>query len=279
MTLMDGDPCTLDSPFSYPYSNKRKDHWYGAAAPTNPQNGMIWVKNDGTCQFYHNGAWYPLLTAPGFLEGMIIAWIAGYFTDGVNGGYTRVLGAANTVVAVNALLNAQGWYVCDGAVLNLGASTIFNGAGRYLPNLTDDRFIMGDTLAGGIGGSSTMAHTHAAGTYAAANESAHTHSDGTYVVSAHYHTAPASIHDTTRPATTIAWGTDSNTVAFYSSIGVSYGTALGWARTKTATADVTGTSGAGSAHGHTVSGNSGAASVTENRPKFLGCFYIMYVLA
>lgn len=250
MGLNDGDEAVVDSPFPYPYANLRKNHWYGANPPSNPHNGMIWVKNDGTCQFYHSGSWFPLLTTAGFLQGMITAWIGGYFTDGVNGGYTRVLGSANTVVAVNALLNALGWYVCDGAALNLGASTIFNGAGRYLPNLTDDRFIMGDTLAGGIGGSSAMAHTHGVGTYAAGS---------------HYHTAPASIHDTTRPATTVAWGTDSNTVAFYSALGASYGTALGWSRTKTTTAAVTGAS--------------GAASVTENRPKFLGCFYIMYVLA
>ena len=42
--------------------------------------------------------------------------------------------------------------MCDGSELNLPSSPIFNGAGRYLPNLTDDRFIQGDTAIGSTGG-------------------------------------------------------------------------------------------------------------------------------
>jgi len=92
--------------------------------------------------------------------GIILAWLGGYFTSGANEGYTRVLGTANTIAAVNALLNDDGWYVCDGAALNLAGSPIFDGADRYLPLLTDDRFIMGDTLGGTPGGDNAMAHTH-----------------------------------------------------------------------------------------------------------------------
>jgi|GEM_PF-5188122 len=109
--------------------------------------------------------------------GLIIAWLGGYFTDGSNGGYTRVLGTDNTVAAVNALLNGDGWYVCDGAALNLEGSPIFDGADRYLPNLTDDRFIMGDTLGGAPGGNNAMAHTHPFGTLGTDTKANHGHGD------------------------------------------------------------------------------------------------------
>ena len=84
--------------------------------------------------------------------GAVVPYFGGYFTNGANGGFTMVMAAANTIAAVNTFLNPDGFYVCNGAALNLPASPIFNGAGRYLANITDDRFLMGDTLAGGVGG-------------------------------------------------------------------------------------------------------------------------------
>jgi len=108
--------------------------------------------------------------------GSIMAWIGGYFADGSNGTFTNVLG--NTIADVNTYLNGKGWYVCDGAALNLSTSAIFNGANRYLPNLTDDRFIMGDTVAGGIGGANSSAHTH---------DISHTHTIAHTHTLSHYH--------------------------------------------------------------------------------------------
>jgi hypothetical protein len=189
MALSNGTDAVLDDIFSYQQYNRLKNHWPGASAPSDPQNGMVWY--DSTNHRWagrRNGAW--LYFPPIIPEGTIIPWIGGYFTDGANGGYTRVLGSANTVAAVNTLWNTYGLYVCDGAALNLSTSTIFNGADRYLPNLTDDRFLMGDTLCGGTGGANTNSHTHAVGTLAAANEEAHTHGIGTYAAaneSAHTH--------------------------------------------------------------------------------------------
>lgn len=213
----------------------------------------------------------------GLAIGAIIPWLGGYFTDGSNGGYTLVLGDANTVAGANSYLNSLHFYVCDGAALNDADSPIFNGINRYLPNITDDRFIMGDTAGGGIGGASAMAHTHGIGSYVAANESTHTHGVGTYAAASHYHTSPAGIHDTDRPAVTDTFGTDNEAVHIFSSAGSEYTTTIPMGRTKTAAPAVTGTSAAGSAHTHTLSGNSAAASVTENRPKFLSCLYIMKV--
>ena len=110
--------------------------------------------------------------------GAIIAWIGGYFGDGSNGSYTRVLGSANTVAAANTYLNPLGWYVCDGAALNDSDSPIFKGASRYLPKMTDSRFFAGGTIAGdtsiddsgaagGSVGSSTIAAVPATVTVAA----------------------------------------------------------------------------------------------------------------
>jgi len=88
--------------------------------------------------------------------GTIIPWIGGYFGNGSNGSYTRVLGTANTIAAVNTLQNPNGWYVCDGTELNLASSPIFNGATRFLPNLSDSRFLLGYTSCGTQGGANSL---------------------------------------------------------------------------------------------------------------------------
>jgi len=272
--------------------------------------------------------------------GIIIPYLGGYFTDGVNGGFTMMMAGANTVTAVNALLNGDGWYVCNGALLNLGGSPIFNGAGRYLPLLTDDRFIMGDTLGGTPGGDNAMAHTHVVGTLAIANEGAHTHGVTSNVAVAahgitqpaftgpsHRHTGPSHNHPVTVNSTTLTIAqmpSHSHRLrqyAWYRTDGAGYGIYDGDASGTTKQTGPTGgggghihtgsssnagtgytgysgtgactrttsvalsnnhnvtnnavTSGGGSAHNHGISGSTGAASVTENRPKFLGCFYIM----
>ena len=163
MTTINGTDFVRGDNFNYRHLNKLKNCWIGAAAPTDPQAGMLWYDTGtGYLNVYDGAAWQALGGEFGVVpEGTIIPWIGGHFGDGANGTYARKLGTANTAAGANAYLNALGWYVCNGAALNDPASTIYNGAGRYLPNLTDDRFLMGDTGAGGIGGSNTMAHTHA----------------------------------------------------------------------------------------------------------------------
>jgi len=102
------------------------------------------------------GKWVKLVS-PSVPVGAVVAFIGGYFTDGANGGFTDVIG--NSASAVNTILNATGWYVCNGAALNLASSPIFYTSGRYLPNITDSRFIMGGTAAGVIGGSNSIGST------------------------------------------------------------------------------------------------------------------------
>ena len=67
----------------------------------------------------------------GLPVGSIISWIGGYFGDGSNGSYTRVLGTDNTVAAVNTFIDDYGFKVCDGSAINDSDSPIFNGASRY----------------------------------------------------------------------------------------------------------------------------------------------------
>jgi len=121
------------------------------------------------------------LTVP---AGLVLPFIPGYFGDGSNGSYTNALGAGNTVAEVNTYLNPLGWHVCDGTELNHTVSPIFNGAGRYLPQLTDDRFLMGDTVVGAQGGSNTHFHTGPS----------------------HTHTGPSHTHDISGNSTVVGGG-------------------------------------------------------------------------
>lgn len=125
--------------------------------PVTPSTGMFRYNTD-TNQFegYAN-AWMPVGGVP---VGAVIPFIGGYFTNGSNSLYINVLGTGNTIDSVNSLLNSTGWYVCNGATINLANSPIFNGSNRYLPNLIDNRFIMGSVSAGAVGGINTTNHTH-----------------------------------------------------------------------------------------------------------------------
>jgi hypothetical protein len=162
--MADGLDITQDDLVPFQLINGIKNCWAGAApGPGNPQDGMLWWDTVNSLLKIYEGGWTPLNFLNGECPvGGVIGWQGGYYTDGINGGYTRVLEAANTVVGANGYLNPKGYFVCDGAAPNDADSPIFNAAAKYLPNLTDDRFLMGDTsiAAVRIGGLNTMAHTH-----------------------------------------------------------------------------------------------------------------------
>jgi microcystin-dependent protein len=183
-----------------------------------------------------------------------MAYSPGFFTDGSNGGFTTGL-SANTIAAANTELYPT-WRVCDGSYLNDSSSMYFNGSGRYVPNLTDDRFIMGDTACGNIGGTSTMAHIHSM---------SHDHgSFSTYSTTISTSQMPSHSHNTRTNATGVdpsgtknVLGTDTD----------GYDTA---------------TTGGGGSHNHTLnppylSAVTGSSTITENRPRFLSTFYIIKV--
>lgn len=173
--------------------------------------------------------------------GTVSAFIGGYFTDGKNGGFVNVLG--NTVAAANAYLNPMGGYICDGSELNIAGSPVWNAPGRRLPNITDNRFIQGSLTGGGSGGSNTMSHVHGTSNFTLSNNYIPSHNHG-------------------------------------SSAAASYGKAyvVGTASTSVDVAQdgsSTGYTGGGLAHNH---GNTGGASVEENRPMFLEALYYIQVL-
>ncbi len=83
--------------------------------------------------------------------GTICAYLPGYFVDGSNGTYTAV-----------AMTLPDGWYLCEGGAPNDALSPIWNSATRYVPNISDARFLSGNTAAnrGVIDGVNTIpAHT------------------------------------------------------------------------------------------------------------------------
>lgn len=180
--------------------------------------------------------------------GSIVPFIGGYFGSGGLSGFTNVIG--DDASTINTLLNSSGWYVCDGTELNLAGSSIFNGSGRYLPDLSGDVFLMGDTSSGTFGGSSTMAHTHT-----------------TDIVS--FTSGATTVSEAQMPA---------HTHTSYAHSGTTVGRATGGETDYPRNLQDTSSTGGGGSHTHSVnpaSTTSSAASVTENRPKFMSCFYIM----
>lgn len=138
-----------------------------ASAPTPTSLGLMYIDTGTGKPLWFNGTLWRTFAAEEDIAssatqppvGSIVAYNPGYYGDGANGTFTRVGPASNNAAGVNAYLPAN-WRVCDGSALNDSGSPIFNGSGRFLPNLTDDRFLMGDTAAGTAGGSNSSAHTH-----------------------------------------------------------------------------------------------------------------------
>lgn len=114
--------------------------------------------------------------------GTIIAMVGGFFGNGSNGSFTSVLG--NSVNDINTWLannGYRGWRVCDGSELEDSESPIYGGAGRYLPNLLNSRFLSGDSSAGAVGGNNDATHTHTI------NAHGHTYTNPSVTVAKHYH--------------------------------------------------------------------------------------------
>jgi len=214
----------------------------------------IQIQNDTAV----SDSWEPMTSTP---VGAIMAWMGGYFL--VGGSFISVYG--NTVSEVNTHLNPKGWVVCDGVEYNNSKSPIFNGAGRYLPDLTDDRFLMGGTSAGIGGGSNTLLdHTHGFSLTAAGQ----THSGNSSSVSSDgNHRHNINLGDNNDYHQYARWGGNNVGGAVYglTNYAGSHNHTVSISHTHSSSV-VTGTVGTGS-----------AASSTENRPKYISCFYILKV--
>lgn len=201
--------------------------------------------------------------------GTIMAWLPGYFTGVANAGYTNVLPTANTEAAANTYLNPIGWWVCDGSAVNDAASSIWNAAGRFLPDLNDDRFLQAgiDGAAGVSGGANVLAdHLHSVSGSVGGADGTHTHGDN-----GHTH----SYFDTTQGLSTTN--------------GSNPGPAAGFSVARSGTLNgnpilngYASINSSGSAHGHGFSlsagsGTNPSSGTLENRPKYLKVFYIVRV--
>jgi hypothetical protein len=139
-----------------------KNNYAGTVEPTDPVAGLRWFNTSTLNLKIYNGSSFVFVgsIANPFPVGTILPWNPGYYTNGSNAGFTLVLGATNDAAGANGYLNLLGWYVCNGATLINAESPIWNSSGRYLPNLTDDRFIMGDTAIAWGGGETSNSHVH-----------------------------------------------------------------------------------------------------------------------
>ena len=145
------------------------------------------------------------------------------------------------------------WKESDGSALNDTDSPIWNAAGRYLPNLTGDIFLMGSTAAGGVGGDNEL--------------SSHNHDAGTLSVVSHNHkwyndnfSGPSNSYNTFGDAILFAVGDPSFGIAGSSattSLNNDYYTDNASPAVENSTADNT--------------------AGTENRPNYMACKYIIRI--
>ena len=65
-TLINGTDAAVDDLWAAQHVNKFKNHWYAAAAPTDPQAGMIWMdSDDGKVYAYYAAAWSEIVIGSG----------------------------------------------------------------------------------------------------------------------------------------------------------------------------------------------------------------------
>ena len=233
--------------------------------------------------------------------GTVVPYIGGYFTDSANGGFVAVHG--NNAASINARYNILGMYVCDGAELNVPGSAFFDGPGRHLPNLTDDRFIMGSSSAGVFGGLNETTHLHE---FIHTHGITHTHGMAHTHTMAHVHW----VHDVT-----LSWNqmpyhahthhnevwanvsgssyrTSRSSGNWCNSVGHggrghidtypaggdgahSHGNTAGSSAANTGGSSAANTGGASVAKSGNPSANNTANITLDNRPKFISCLYLM----
>jgi len=158
-----------------------------AVPPPTPVVGEIYRDTNGNLVERKGSSW---VSTESVLPpvGTIVAYAPGYFAAGANGGGWTVIGpATNTVAGVKTFLAGTGWTVCDGTAPNDATSPIFNSAARFLPDLTGAIFIMGNTVAGAVGGNAgnqftltatqLPSHNHAVTGAVTAGNAPHTHAE------------------------------------------------------------------------------------------------------
>lgn len=240
--------------------------------------------------------------------GAIMPYIPGYFANGSNGTLTIVGPSANTEAALNTYFtsNDMPWRVCNGAAPNDAASPLYNTAAKYMPNLSDQRFLRGNTTAGSIGGVDSItltttqlpAHTHTAGSYATSlgiagsapsltgttsfATAGHAHTPGTYLAHITSNSSGGMFLERVAGG---AWSAthQSGTVAGGGGGGAQSTGSLveGTSAAANASGSVGITNGSYSLTGSNIvtgtSGSTGTGTAFSIIPKFLDCFYIQRI--
>jgi hypothetical protein len=134
---------------------------------------FIYAKNDGTNSRLYKKDDLDNIEEIYIPVGIIVPYLAGYFTAILNVGYSAV-----------SMTLPDGWVLCNGATPNDALSPIWNATGRCVPDLDDSRFLSGNSIAnrGVPGGSNTVTWTAHGITF-----------------SSHAHSTPALSHGITQP--------------------------------------------------------------------------------
>lgn len=202
--------------------------------------------------------------------GSVLAMFPGWFTNASNGGFTCGL-STHSVAALNVDLSGTGFYVADGSPCRVVGSKYYHESGRNLPNLTNDRFLMGSTMAGDVGGASyvSLDHKHTTGDYTLtpAQIPGHVHKVTVKPSGTHRHAfgpRGAELCYVT-PHRIVAGHKGDGTDFWYTNYGGSH-----------AHDTICESTGGGQPHNH---GDTGMAAIgaVEVRPKFVSCFYIVRV--
>ena len=223
--------------------------------------------------------------------GTIVAFSGGYFTGANNTGtWTDVLG--NTIATVNSYVASSGFVVCDGTAPNDPASPIFDTTAKYLPNLTDSRFLQGSTAAGTIGGSNSFTlsatnlpaftiSTDSSGAYSATTAAGDGHGHGFNLYTRSVHSASNYIRNqfVATDAYTATRGANItiSSISTAESFGVPVAGGLGGNSFNVTVATTSNLA----SHAHSITtgpGNGGMNSTAvSNQPKYFSAFYIIRI--
>ena len=121
MAFADGDPFISGTLLSYQQANRMKDHWNAAAAPMNPQGGMLYSNSaDDVLKHYgaNSAAWIELLQAGIPFSGNI------NLDDDV-----VILFGGDEDECMGYMNAGDIWHLCDGNVLGNNIRMSINGTG------------------------------------------------------------------------------------------------------------------------------------------------------
>lgn len=195
-------------------------------------------------------------------------------------------------IPASGVVTSDGWMLCDGTAIPSG-----NTLSGSVPNLTDNRFLMGSSASGTTGGANsktlstsempTHSHTNSVGNQSADHQHSisHDHSNGTTSSDSHSHNTVANGYNV--PCTSGSGTYSNNWVGSAGASQVPITSSWTYQNTTgsyahTHTLDIpaySGNSGNNTAnHNHTVTiNNNGSSTAFDIRPQYVTCQYIIRV--